>query len=207
MRAFLWWRTGDRLRATVRATLAGRVLGWLLIAAGFLVFLKGGGLEGLWLALIGWFLIAAATAEGRQAQMRGLMAGVPVRDAMTRDPLTAPAALTVAEMLDDPRYRYRHSAFPVTTADRAPLGLMTLDRARQVPTGQSGSVTVGEAMIPLPQTTVAHPGDPLADLLPRMEPGAEHRVLVVDEGRLVGILTLSDISRTVAWLTSSARKP
>ncbi|MEU0137153.1 site-2 protease family protein [Streptomyces sp. NPDC006296] len=207
LRAFLWWRTGDRLRATVQATQAGRVLGWLLIAAGFLIFFRGGGLEGLWLALIGWFLIAAATAEGRQAQLRELMAGVPVRDSMTRDPLTASAALTVAEMLDDPRYRYRHSAFPVVTPRGAPLGLMTLDRARQVPAGESARATVDEVMVPLAEATVARPGDPLADLLPRMEPGAEHRVLVVDEDRLVGILTLSDISRTVAWLSSTAGKP
>ncbi|MFN1189944.1 CBS domain-containing protein [[Kitasatospora] papulosa] len=163
-------------------------------------------MEGLWLALIGWFLIAAATAEARQVQIRGLMAGVPVRDAMTRDPLTAPASLTIAEMLGDPRYRYRHSAFPVTTADGAPLGLMTLDQARQASSKDSGDTTVGEAMLPLSQATVAHPGDPLADLLPRMEAGAEHRVLVVDKSRLVGIMTLSDISRTVAWLRNTARK-
>ncbi|MEU9613777.1 MULTISPECIES: site-2 protease family protein [Streptomyces] len=41
LRAFLWWRTGDRLRATVIATHAGRVLGWLLIVVGLLVLSEG----------------------------------------------------------------------------------------------------------------------------------------------------------------------
>ncbi|MEU2737931.1 site-2 protease family protein [Streptomyces sp. NPDC007095] len=207
LRAFLWWRTGDRLRATAGATMAGRVLGWLLIGLGLVAFMRGGGLGGLWLALIGWFLIAAATAEGRQAQLRGVLAGVPVRDAMTRDPLTVPAALTVADLLADPLYRYRHSAFPVTGADGAPVGLVTLDGARQVPPENSGAVTVGEVMVPLSRTTVAGTDDSLADLLPRMEPGAEHRVLVMDKGRLVGILSLSDISRTVTWLMNAAPRP
>jgi Zn-dependent protease len=207
LRAFLWWRTGDRLRATAGATTAGRVLGWLLIGLGLVAFMRGGGLGGLWLALIGWFLIAAATAEGRQAQLRGVLAGVPVRDAMTRDPLTVPAALTVADLLADPLYRYRHSAFPVTGADGAPVGLVTLDGARQVPPENSGAVTVGEVMVPLSRTTVAGTDDSLADLLPRMEPGAEHRVLVMDKGRLVGILSLSDISRTVTWLMNAAPRP
>jgi peptidase M50-like protein/CBS domain protein len=188
LRAFLWWRTGDWLRATAGAATAGRVLGWLLIALGLVVFMRGGGFGGLWLALIGWFLIAAATAEGRQAQLRGVLAGVPVRDAMTRDPLTVSAALTVADLLADPRYRYRHSAFPVTGVDGAPVGLVTLDNARGVPLERSGTVTVGEVMVPLSRTTVAGPDDSLADLLPRIEPGAEHRVLVMDEGRLIGIL-------------------
>ncbi|MER5358606.1 site-2 protease family protein [Streptomyces sp. NPDC002785] len=204
LRAFLWWRTGDRLRATAGATTAGRVLGCLLVVLGLVVFMRGGGFGGLWLALIGWFLIAVASAEGRQAQMRGVLAGVPVRDVMTRDPLTVPAALTVADLLADPLYRYRHSAFPVTGVDGALVGLVTLDGARQVPLEKSGAVTVGEVMVPLSRTTVAGPDDSVADLLPRIEPGAEHRVLVMDEGRLIGILSLSDISRTVTWLTNAA---
>ncbi|MFH8520431.1 site-2 protease family protein [Streptomyces gelaticus] len=206
LRAFLWWRTGDRLRATAGATAAGRFLGWLLITLGFVTFMRGGGFSGLWLALIGWFLIAAATAEGRQAQLRGVLAGVPVRDAMTKDPLTVPAVVTVADLLADPRYRYRHSAFPVSGTDGAPVGMVTLDGARQVPLERSRTVTVGEAMVPLSQTTIAGPDDSLADLLPHMEPGAEHRVLVLDEGRLVGILSLSDVSRTVTWLMNPASK-
>ncbi|MGY1522417.1 site-2 protease family protein [Streptomyces sp. MN3] len=199
LRAFLWWRTGDRLRATAGATAAGRVFGWLLVGLGMVAFLRTGSFGGLWLALIGWFLITAATAEGRQAQLRGALAGVPVRDAMTPEPLTVPAATTVADFLTGARYRYRHSAFPVTE-DEAPVGLVTLDSAQKVPRDEAHAVRVRDVMVPLSQTTVVEPDSPLADLLPRMEPGAEHRVLVVDQGRLAGIVSLSDVSRTVAWL-------
>ncbi|MFF5187349.1 site-2 protease family protein [Streptomyces sp. NPDC000345] len=203
LRAFLWWRTGDRLRATAGATAAGRVFGWLLVALGVITFLTSAAFGGLWLALIGWFLIATATAEGQQAQLRGVLAGVPVRDAMTPEPLTVPADTTVAEFLTGERFRYRHSAFPVTD-DGVPVGLVTLDSARKVPQAAAGVVRVREVMVPLSQATVAGPDGPLADLLPRMEPGAEHRVLVVDGGRLVGIVSLSDVSRTVTWLMNTA---
>jgi len=204
LRAFLWWRTGDRLRATAGATAAGRVFGWLLVVLGLIVFMRSRAFGGLWLALIGWFLIAAATAEGRQAELRGVLAGVPVREAMTPELLTVPAGTTVADFLADPRYRYRHSAFPVTGDDGAPTGLVTFDSARRVPQARAHVVTVGEVMVPLSQTTVVGSDAPLADLLPRMEPGAEHRVLVVDDGRLVGIVSLSDVSRMVTWLMNSA---
>ncbi|KES03280.1 peptidase M50 [Streptomyces toyocaensis] len=202
LRAFLWWRTGDRLRATAGATAAGRVFGWLLVVLGMVAFLRTGTFGGLWLALIGWFLITAATAEGRQAQLRGVLAGVPVRDAMTPDPLTVPAATTVADFLTGTRYRYRHSAFPVTE-DGAPAGLVTLDSAHKVPQAAAHTVTVRDVMVPLSRTTVAEPDSPLADLLPRMEPGAENRVLVLDHGRLAGIVSLSDVSRTVTWLMNT----
>ncbi|MDT0549887.1 site-2 protease family protein [Streptomyces lonegramiae] len=203
LRAFLWWRTGDRLRATAGATAAGRVFGWFLVVLGLLLFLRGAALSGLWLALIGWFLVGVATAEGRQAQLRGVLAGVPVRHAMTPDPVTAAGYLTVADFLAGPSYRYRHSAFPVVDAGGTPAGLVTLDAARRVPEALRDTVPVGEIMLPLSQVTVVGPDDPLADLLPRMEPGAEHRVLVVDRDRLVGIVSASDISRTVTWLMTT----
>ena len=204
LRAFLWWRTGDRLKATAGATTAGRAFGWLLVLLGLVLFLGGGSLGGLWLSLVGWFLIAAATTEGRQAQLRGVLTGVPVRDAMTPEPVTATAGLAVADFLSGPAYRYRHSAFPVVSDEDVPVGLLTLEGARRVPWDRAEEVTVGEVMVPLSQATVAGPQDPLADLLPRMESGAENRALVVDGGRVVGILSLSDITRTVKWLMNFA---
>lgn len=203
LRAFLWWRTGDRLRATAGATAAGRVFGWLLMTVGLLLLVRGDVGGGLWLAMIGWFLAATATMEGQQAHLRGVLAGVPVRQAMTPDPVTVPVGLTVADFLAGPRYRYRHSAFPVTGDGSRPLGLMTLDLARKVPEERRHAVTVELVMLPLSQVTVVGADDPLADLLPRMEPGAEHRVLVLDEDRLVGIVSASDVSRTVTWLMTT----
>ncbi|OEV31058.1 peptidase M50 [Streptomyces nanshensis] len=204
LRAFLWWRTGDRLKATAGATTAGRVFGWLLVLLGLVLFLGSGSFGGLWLSLVGWFLIAAATAEGRQAQLRGVLSGVPVRDAMTPDPITALTGLIVADFLAGPSYRKRHSAFPVVGEAGAPVGLLTLEGARRVPWDSAEKVTVDEVMVPLSQVTVVGPQDSLADLLPRMESGAHNRVLVADGGRLVGILTLSDVSRTVTWLMDFA---
>ncbi|MCH0538925.1 site-2 protease family protein [Streptomyces sp. MUM 203J] len=212
LRALLWWRTGDPLRATAGATAAGRGFGWLLVVVGALLFVRTAAFGGLWLALIGWFLVAAATVEGRQAQVRSVLAGVPVRQAMTAGPVTVKAVLPVAQFLADPRYRYRHSAFPVVAEDAGnaegaeegerPVGLMTLERARAVPEDRRGTVRVEDVMVPLDDVTVAAPDAPLADLLPRMEPGADHTVLVVEEGRLVGVVSSSDVTRTVTWLSS-----
>lgn len=205
LRAFLWWRTGDRLKATAGATTAGRIFGWALVVLGLVLFIGGGAFGGLWIALVGWFLIAAATAEGRQAQMRGVLAGVPVRDAMTPDPVTAPSGTSVADFLAGPVHRRRHSAFPVVDETGAPAGLLTLDGARRVPWDEAENVTVDEVMVPLSDVITARPQDSLADLLPRMETGAHNRVLVTDDGRLVGILSLSDVSRTVTWLMNFAQ--
>ncbi|MBV9010545.1 MAG: site-2 protease family protein [Pseudonocardiales bacterium] len=70
LRSVIWWRTGDRLTATRWSSRAGQVFGWALVALGLLTFFTGHGFGGLWLALIGWFLVGAATAENRQATRR-----------------------------------------------------------------------------------------------------------------------------------------
>jgi Zn-dependent protease/CBS domain-containing protein len=202
LRAAVWWRTGNRLRATVVATAAGRVLGWVLVGLGLYLLLAGAGFSGIWLAIIGWFLIAAATVEGGQAKMRELLAGVPVRQAMSPDPDTAPASVTVAEFLEGPLFRYRHSAFPVTGTGDTPMGLVTLHRAQEIPAVERGSTTLADAMLPMDEIPTAAPDDPLAQLLPALESSPARRALVLEQGKLVGIVSSSDISRITSWLTS-----
>ncbi|MBD0841436.1 site-2 protease family protein [Streptomyces sp. TRM68416] len=205
LRAVVWHRTGDALRATLTATAAGRVLGWLLIGAGLYLLFLGASFSGIWLAVIGWFLIATATVEGGQARMRELLSGVPVRDVMTPDPHAVPAGASIAGFLGDPALRYRHSAFPVLGDDGRPVGLITVHRAGQVPPGDRDTTELGSVMVPITELPTAGPSDPLAGLLPRLEGSPLRRALVLsDDGALAGIVTSSDISRLTTWLTSTA---
>jgi Zn-dependent protease len=99
LRALLWFRHGDGDRAARTAARAGRVLGIVLVGLGILQIFAGQGASGLWVAFIGWFLGGAARAEEQYAAARSTLAGVRVRDAMTPNPVVAPASATVAEAL------------------------------------------------------------------------------------------------------------
>ncbi|HSA52148.1 MAG TPA: site-2 protease family protein [Yinghuangia sp.] len=200
LRALLWRRTGDKFRATVGASTAGRGFGWLLVLLGLFLFVRGDTVGGVWTALIGWFLTSAATLERRQAEVAKTLAGIPVRNAMTREPAAVPTRLTVAEFLRDAAFRYRHSAFPVVDEAGAPVGLVTLDAARHVSEREQGTVFVADVMLPLAEVDVVGPDEPLANLLPRLDPAPEHRVLVVADGRLIGIVSAADINGMVTWL-------
>ncbi|MGH3344958.1 MAG: site-2 protease family protein [Carbonactinosporaceae bacterium] len=202
LRSIVWWRTGDRLRATVVATRAGQVFGWVLVGGGLLAFLGAGNVGGLWLALIGWFLISAASVEGQQATVRGRLGGLAVREVMTRDPKTAPGSMTVADFLDGEYFRYRHSAFPITGTDPGePEGLVTMNRIKQVPPDRRATTLLQDIACPLDETPQARPDEPVADLLPRMNQSPEMRALVIDGGRLLGIVSPSDVTRTLEWLS------
>ncbi|MCU1448389.1 MAG: site-2 protease family protein [Acidimicrobiales bacterium] len=77
--SIVWRVTGDRARARRISTAAGRFLGYALIVLGFAfaVLVSGGVFDGVWLALIGWILSRAATAEGNRAQVRARTAPEP----------------------------------------------------------------------------------------------------------------------------------
>ncbi|MEV6958667.1 site-2 protease family protein [Streptomyces sp. NPDC051207] len=204
LRAVVWWRTGNRLRATAVATGAGRLLGWLLIAVGLYLVLAGAAVDGVWLLLIGWFMVAMASAEEGQAKLRELLGAVPVRQAMTADPVTVPAGTTVREFLSDPPWLYRHSAFPVTDPAGRAVGVVSVNQAGQVPVAERDSTTVAAVMVPIEDIPTAAPDDPLFQLLPGIEASPVRRALVVAEGRLAGIVTHSDISRVTTWLASAS---
>ncbi|MBZ4019631.1 site-2 protease family protein [Streptomyces purpurogeneiscleroticus] len=209
LRAFLWRRSGDRLKAALGATAAGRFVGWLLVLLGFVSVLFGGDLSGLWLALIGWFMIVTATAEGQQAQLRSTLSGVPVRQVMTPHPATVSATATVQDFLMHlPTGHYRHTAFPVMASagmDGIPVGLVSVTQIDRTPADRRATTTLGEVMSPLADVATALPGTPVVELLPLLESGAGRAlVLSPTTGNLLGIVSRSDISRTVSWLMAGA---
>ncbi|MBX7265826.1 site-2 protease family protein [Micromonospora sp. Llam7] len=196
LRAAVWKATGDRTRASVVAARAGWILGVVLIGFGLWRFLTGAGVGGLWLALIGWFLIGAASMEERQARMGSALRGIRVADVMTPQPQTASGEMTVADFVDNYLFAYRHTALPLTE-DGRPVGLVTLDRVRGVPSDARGSTTLEAVACRADDLVLASPDEPLTDLLPRLSDCADGRALVVADGRLVGIVSPSDISRAV----------
>ncbi|WP_434741201.1 site-2 protease family protein [Micromonospora sp. SH-82] len=196
LRAAVWKATGDRTRASVVAARAGWILGVLLIGLGIFQFLVGTGIGGLWLALIGWFLIGAAGMEERQARMGSALRGVRVGDVMTTQPQTASGDITVADFVDHYLFAYRHTALPLTE-NGEPVGLVTLDRVRGIPADQRATTRLSEVACRAGDLVLAAPEEELTDLLPRLSTCADGRALVVTGGQLVGIVSPSDISRAV----------
>jgi Zn-dependent protease len=69
LRALLWRRWSDRVRATAVAAKVGLIAGYGLIGVGILEFLAGGGaLGGVWLAVIGWFITVAARQQNERVR-------------------------------------------------------------------------------------------------------------------------------------------
>ena len=131
LRAMLWGRSGSRLRATQTVARVGQACGYGLVAFGVAEFLYGG-LAGLWMVLLGWFITQAARSEATMVAQHELLADTSVRDIMSVDPVTVPEQLTIDDVITGFVLGARHSAYPVVTADGMPIGLINLDSIRRV---------------------------------------------------------------------------
>ena len=195
LRAAVWKFTGDRHRAAVVASRAGRGFGWALIAFGLFIFVAGAGLGGLWFVLIGWFISNSAAAEERHAELTDSLRGVRVSDVMTADPAVVRHDIDVREFLDEHVFTHRHSTFPLVDGNGHPVGLVTLGQVKQVAPEDRATTGLVSVACDLDDIAVVSPDEPLADLLPKMSACTEGRALVAENGRLVGIVSPSDIVR------------
>jgi Zn-dependent protease len=198
LRAALWAWRGDPYQATVWSAWAGRGFGYLLIGyGGFRVITAD--LSGLWYALLGLFVVNMASAEERQARVGAALAGLRVGEVMTPHPETATGDSTVGDFLRDVAMLRRHSAFPLVGPDGGVQGMITMNRLRGVAPELRERTRLREVACPPEGIPTASPDEPLSSLLYRMDGCTDGRALVFDDGRLVGIVSPSDISRTATW--------
>ncbi len=196
LRSAIWKATGSFRRATRVASLAGQGVGWLLVAGGVAWLLAGDLAGGIWFAFIGWFLVQAARSSYQELQLRDLLRGVEAEDVMASDLLRIRPELSLQDAVDDYFMRYDHGAFPVEEQGRT-VGLLTLRGVRRVPREQWPTRQVRDHMVPLGDQVVVAPDARMDGVLGKLQDGEAGRVLVVDDGEVVGIITASDLTR---WL-------
>jgi Zn-dependent protease/CBS domain-containing protein len=198
LRAALWQFRGDRHAAAVNAARAGRILGFVMIALGVLQVVTDRGLGGIWLALIGWFVVSAATAEEQQARLGGRLAGVKVGQVMAARPTVLDGNLTVADFIAQVALTHQYSTYPLVDAYARLTGLVTLNRVRAVPPEQRATTRLQEIACPPSEVPIARPEESLVELLERMNGCADGRAVVVDDaGRVVGVVSASDVARSL----------
>lgn len=197
LRATLWYWKGDLQWATRLSANAGSAFGFLLIGLGVLNFIGQNFVAGIWYALIGMFLRAAASGSYMQLQTRRMFEGEPVSRFMVRDPVTAPPDISIHRLVDDYVYRHHHELFPVVR-DATLLGCVGIAQIKSVPRDKWDQARVFEVMSPVsPENTVDAQTDAVA-ALKIMQRTGNSRLMVVEDGRLAGLVTLKDLLHLIA---------
>lgn len=196
-RALIWGRIGDIERATGIAASIGRGFGYAMIALGILGT-AAGAFGGIWLALVGFFVIVAARAEETGLHVRVALSGREAGRLMSAPAIAIPARTSVAAAVEDYFVRYRYSAFPVLDGARL-VGLVNLEAVGRVPAERRAGTTVEQIAIDDPTLVVDEHQD-VAELLERPAFQRVGRAVVLAPGGEVGIVSITDVNQVMRAL-------
>ncbi len=192
----LLWKTSGKARATQIASGAGTLFAFFLIAVGIFSLLTGNAVTGVWYVFLGWFLKDASAQAYERVRLDQTLAGVTVDDAMLREVATVPAYISVEEAAAEFFLHTGYGGYPVLRGE-AVVGMLSLKDVLRLPPEERATTSVQSAMAPLSPAIVIHPREPLLAAMAKMAQAGVGRLLVMDNGRLLGLLTMNAVVRQV----------
>jgi Zn-dependent protease/predicted transcriptional regulator len=198
LRALLWRWKRNLKSATRIASQVGSGFGVVLMVLGVLAFIQGNFIGGMWWLLIGAFLRAAASASYRQLLVRETLKGHPVSKFMQRNPVSVAPSLSIRELVEDYIYQYYFKLFPVVE-DGKLRGCITTDVVKQISKQDWDQKKVGDFTEKCSQQNSVSPDQDASTLMTGMfKPGGATRFMVVEDNKLVGVISLKDLREMIA---------
>jgi Zn-dependent protease/CBS domain-containing protein len=194
LRSIVWKIDGNLRRATRIVTIVGQVIAYLFILVGIWLFFAGYFIDGLWIGFIGWFLLSSAQSANSEVMLQSVFRGVTVGEVMNTAPTTVPANISLQKLVDEYFLPLGLRSALVIQGDKL-AGLITLSDIRHVAREEWGQIPVGLAMIPRDRLHVVSPQQSLNDVLPLMAGRDVNQLPVVQDERLVGVLSRDAIVR------------
>jgi Zn-dependent protease/predicted transcriptional regulator len=192
LRSGLWKWKGDLKKATRTASNFGSGFGIVLIGLGVLSFFSGNPIGGLWYCIIGLFLRNAAKMSYRQVLIRDALAGEKVADLMNPNPVTVPPDISLQQLVEDYVLKFHFKMFPVVAGENL-LGCITSVRIKEIPREEWKNRRVEEAAFPCSDDNTVTSDTPASRTLSLMNRSGNSRLMVVQSGKLVGVISLKDI--------------
>jgi Zn-dependent protease/predicted transcriptional regulator len=192
LRAALWWKTGNAERSTRLAARIGQGIGFAFIALGVMEVFGGAGLNGLWIAFIGWFLIQAAAESYREGEAVPFLTGRHVADLMSSDCPTVDGHLDVQHFVDEEMLRSGKRCFFVEE-NGAFAGLITPNEIKHVERNLWPSTMLSSVMLPATRLRTVTPETSLKDALEVMATNDLNQLPVLANGHLRGTVSRSQV--------------
>jgi Zn-dependent protease/predicted transcriptional regulator len=198
LRALLWSWKNNLKSATRISSQVGSGFGIVLMVLGVLAFIQGNFIGGMWWFLIGAFLRAAAGASYRQLLVRETLKGHPVSKFMQREPVSVSPSLSIRELVEDYIYKHYFKLFPVVDNGKL-LGCITSDVIKQIPKEQWEQKKISDYLEKCsPQNSVSPDQDASALMSGMFKPDGATRFMVVENDKLVGVVSLRDLREMIA---------
>ena len=192
LRSILWSIKGNLRWATHVASGLGSAFGIFLIVFGFLNFITGNFIGGIWYFLIGMFIRQASQMSYSQLVMRKALAGEKIKRFMKTEPISVSPSFTVEQLVNDYFYKYHYKMFPVSNGDGL-IGCVGLKQVKEMPREKWSRHVVEDLVVPCSGENAISPQTDALQALSLMNRTGNSRLMVIDEKRLLGVITLKDM--------------
>ncbi|HZP94888.1 MAG TPA: site-2 protease family protein [Candidatus Limnocylindria bacterium] len=207
LRALVWARTHDLVRATCLAVRTGRVAAALLVGIGAWQAFEGAGASGLWLILSAWFLWSAAELETTRSTIQAALEGRTVESFVNGKIAVLDAEMTIAAAVDQIATASPQSLYPVLAEGRL-LGALTPCDIAQFPVERWRSTSVNwltRRVGPLP--TLPLETDAIEALGTLDELQTDALPVEDNDGRLVGTFERAAVLRWIQFHALAGARP
>ena len=106
--------------------------------------------------------------------------------------MTVQDSLTVARLVEDYIYKYHYKMFPVMAGEKL-SGCITTRQVKEIPREAWDRETIRDAASACSPENTISPGTDAIKALAMMNQSGVSRLLVVENGRLVGLVSLKDL--------------
>ena len=193
LRAALWQRSGNLVRATRTAAFAGSSFGTLLIVGGVLQLLWGNFVGAVWWFLLGMFLRMVSAASYHRVLLQSVLKGEPVRRFMNRNLVSVPPDITVQDLVDNYIYKYHRKMFPVVTDSQQLVGCVSTEQVKKLPRSEWSQHNLREIAQPCSRQNTITPDTDAAKVLSIIGRAEDSPLLVVENDQLVAFVSPQDL--------------
>jgi len=201
VKSIVWKITGSHSKGVHWAARSGKTLGGLAIAFGILgVFGRViPTFTGLYMALIGWFILRNATAYDRLTDLQEVLLNLKADDAMTREFRVVEAKLTLRQFADDYLLSATRAPIYFAASDGRYRGMVEADALHAIERSQWETQTLSSIVKPLSEIPSVQEAASLVDVIYLMETKALPRVTVLSPaGAISGVIDRGDVVRSLS---------
>ena len=210
LRSAVWGFTGDTRRASRVAYAVGRVVFYLLIGWGAWRIISGDVFGGVWIVLIGWFLMSSARSEARgevdKRRLEEVASSSVVQDhlgfrvelATSPMPPMVESDLTVTQAMMGMASMSPSSPIPIARNGEL-TGFIVRQDLDDVPFAQRSGVAVGQ-LVNSGSVRVISRDEPAREALSAMDRQPVSQLVVMDDDYVIGIVTRQSIVQALLEL-------